>query len=265
MPAIGETLREARLRRGLDIADLEDHTKIRAKYLRALENEEWEQLPGPTFVRTFLRTYAEVVGLDPQLLIEEYRVTHEPEEADLAPLTGPPAAAGRERRRPPGPPPRAAVAVVLVVAFVGLLLVLGLTGDDPSDGERAGDSNEGGRAADTERAGDGATPTERRRARRQRERERTPTARVIVRVTPIEPTYLCLDSGEGTDVDFEGIIDAARTFRDPETLRLNLGKRSVEMVANGDPVTIPDSPAPYAVEVTRAGAEEITEGVPPCG
>ena len=65
MPPIGETLREARMRQRLDIADVEQRTKIRAKYLRALENEEFVVLPGPTFVKTFLRTYAELLGLDP--------------------------------------------------------------------------------------------------------------------------------------------------------------------------------------------------------
>ena len=64
MPEIGETLREARMRRRIDMAEVEAATKIRAKYLRALENEEWDLLPGPTFVKTFLRTYAEYLGLD---------------------------------------------------------------------------------------------------------------------------------------------------------------------------------------------------------
>ena len=56
------------MRQRLDIADVEASTKIRAKYLRALENEEFGMLPGPTFVKTFLRTYAEALGLDPHLL-----------------------------------------------------------------------------------------------------------------------------------------------------------------------------------------------------
>ena len=55
MPEIGASLREARLRAKLDIVDVESATKIRAKYLRALENEEFGLLPGSTFVRTFLR------------------------------------------------------------------------------------------------------------------------------------------------------------------------------------------------------------------
>ena len=52
------------MRQKIDIAEVESATKIRAKYLRALENEEWDLLPGPTFVKSFLRTYAEALDLD---------------------------------------------------------------------------------------------------------------------------------------------------------------------------------------------------------
>ena len=64
MPEIGDQLRETRMRSRIDITEVEAATKIRAKYLRALENEEWDLLPGPTFVKTFLRTYADYLGLD---------------------------------------------------------------------------------------------------------------------------------------------------------------------------------------------------------
>ncbi len=69
---IGNTLREARLRKGLGILECEDQTKIRAKYLRALEDEEFDALPSGTYVRGFLRTYAEFLGLDAQLVIDEH-------------------------------------------------------------------------------------------------------------------------------------------------------------------------------------------------
>lgn len=81
MAEIGVTLREARMRAGIDIAEVESRTKIRAKYLRALENEEWSLLPGTTFVKSFLRTYAEALGLDAKLLVEEYKFRHEPYES----------------------------------------------------------------------------------------------------------------------------------------------------------------------------------------
>src|SRR5881398_1135733 len=103
MPGIGETLREARMRQRLDITDVEAQTKIRAKYLRALENEDFQMLPGPTFVRSFLRTYAEFLGLDPHLLVEEYRARHDPrDESDLTTFARPPR--GMQRRRPPRRP-----------------------------------------------------------------------------------------------------------------------------------------------------------------
>jgi hypothetical protein len=69
---IGNSLREARLRRGLDFAQAEVATKIRGKYLRALEDEQFELLPAQTYVKGFLRTYAEYLGLDGQLYVDEF-------------------------------------------------------------------------------------------------------------------------------------------------------------------------------------------------
>jgi hypothetical protein len=69
---IGNTLREARLRRGLDILDCEAETKIRTKYLRAMEEEQFDLMPSPTYVRGFLRTYADFLDLDGRLVLDEY-------------------------------------------------------------------------------------------------------------------------------------------------------------------------------------------------
>ncbi len=69
---IGNSLREARLRRDVDIAQAEVATKIRGKYLRALEDEQFELLPAETYVKGFLRTYAEYLGLDGQLYVDEF-------------------------------------------------------------------------------------------------------------------------------------------------------------------------------------------------
>src|ERR1700710_1314646 len=100
MADIGSLLRETRMRERIDITTVESATKIRAKYLRALENEEWDQLPGPTFVRTFLRTYAEYLGLDPKLLVEDYKQRSErPGPQDLPPFSKR-AGGGRKPPRP---------------------------------------------------------------------------------------------------------------------------------------------------------------------
>jgi hypothetical protein len=69
MASIGTTLREERIRLGLGIDQVEADTKIRAKYLMALEDERFEALPGTAYARAFLRDYAEQLGLDPQELV----------------------------------------------------------------------------------------------------------------------------------------------------------------------------------------------------
>src|ERR671918_3697 len=100
MPDIGSTLREARMHARIDISEIESETKIRAKYLRALENEEWDLLPGPTYVKSFLRTYAEALGLDGKLLIEEYKLRHERlSDVELQPIRPQGARVGRARGR----------------------------------------------------------------------------------------------------------------------------------------------------------------------
>jgi len=69
---IGNSLREARMRRGVDFAQAEAAIKIRAKYLRALEDDQFELLPAQTYVKGFLRNYAEYLGLDGQLYVDEF-------------------------------------------------------------------------------------------------------------------------------------------------------------------------------------------------
>ena len=69
---IGNSLREARLRQGLDFSEIEQATKIRGKYLRALEEEQFEVLPAQTYVKGFLRSYSDYLGLDGQLYVDEF-------------------------------------------------------------------------------------------------------------------------------------------------------------------------------------------------
>ena len=70
---IGTTLREARVRRNLTLQQIEDDTKIRVKYVQAMENEDFDIMPGATYVKGFLRTYSEYLGLDPEVILGEYR------------------------------------------------------------------------------------------------------------------------------------------------------------------------------------------------
>jgi Helix-turn-helix domain/RodZ C-terminal domain len=69
---IGNSLREARVRQQLELSEVELATKIRARYLRALEEETFDTLPAQTYVKGFLRTYADYLGLDGQLYVDEF-------------------------------------------------------------------------------------------------------------------------------------------------------------------------------------------------
>src|ERR1700749_1462453 len=132
MPDIGDTLRETRMRNRIDITEVEAGTKIRAKYLRALENEEWDLLPGTTFVNPFLGWYAAYLGLDSRMLVEEYKQRYErPPTMELTPFRGP-SGPRRERRRRPWLGPVIAV-LAIVVVVLGALYALGSLGDDSTD------------------------------------------------------------------------------------------------------------------------------------
>src|SRR5947209_2189405 len=114
---IGTSLREARLRQGLDFPELEQATKIRGKYLRALEDEQFDILPSQTYVKGFLRNYAEFLGLDGQLYVDEYnsRYTVDAEEP-LRPRRSSPRAR-RDRRLE-------SRVIVLTLIGIGLLTAL---------------------------------------------------------------------------------------------------------------------------------------------
>jgi cytoskeletal protein RodZ len=102
MADIGSTLREARMRARIDISEVEARTKIRAKYLRAIENEEWDLLPGAVYVKSFLRTYGDFLGLDSRLLVDEFKRRYErPDDHEVRPIsTIGRERVGRERERP---------------------------------------------------------------------------------------------------------------------------------------------------------------------
>ncbi len=117
---IGNSLREARLRREIEFAEAEYGTKIRGKYLRALEDERFELLPSHTYVKGFLRSYAEYLGLDGQLYVDEYNsryVTGE-EDAPVRATRRVPAAKARRTER------RESNIVLLALTAIGIVTAL---------------------------------------------------------------------------------------------------------------------------------------------
>jgi cytoskeletal protein RodZ len=240
MPEIGETLRETRMRRRIDMTEVEAATKIRAKYLRALENEEWDLLPGPTFVKTFLRTYAEYLDLDPRLLVEEYRQRYErPSTQDLRPFK--PGAAAQRRRRRRGPSGPAVVVVLGVVVLLGVLYLIGTQwGNGEKDAPPAANTPT---PTATAKATATATATPTRRAA-------TPKV-VSLRLTARQLVYVCVVDARGRAV-VNGVNlqpgASTKTLRS-KSFRMNLGNANVRLIANGKTYAVQDTGNPVGYEV----------------
>jgi cytoskeleton protein RodZ len=132
---IGATLREARVRKRLTLQQVEDDTKIRVKYLQAMENEEFDALPGATYAKGFLRGYATYLGLDPEIILDEYRSRHRP-PADKGPFSGSSTLRPRQHRRRSG----LAFVAVVAVLILALIYVVGLRGNHGSAGPKVNPS-----------------------------------------------------------------------------------------------------------------------------
>jgi hypothetical protein len=117
---IGNSLREARKRRQLDFPEVELGTKIRAKYLRALEDERFDTLPSQTYVKGFLRSYADYLGLEGQLYVDEYNsrffVSKGEETAPVRPR--------QSRARPKREPRIERNAILIAIVGIGVVTAL---------------------------------------------------------------------------------------------------------------------------------------------
>jgi len=237
MPDIGESLREARMRAKVDITQIESQTKIRAKYLRALENEEWDLLPGPTYVKSFLRTYAEALDLDAKLLVDEYKLRHERlSEVELQPINA--AAPGRERRRQkPILPPWFFVAVIIA----GLVFALYLLGSGDEEPQTSAAPPPPPTATTTERPAAIAPPP----AAPAR------PARVRLRIEATGPVNVCLKAGDRTLINGQTYEagQRTRTFAS-RRFRLTLGNNSARLRINGKTRRVRASSQPIGLEIT---------------
>jgi cytoskeleton protein RodZ len=257
MTDIGASLREARMRQRIDIIEVEQATKIRTKYLRAMEDEEWSVLPGPTFAKSFLRTYADYLGLDSRLLVEEWKRRYERPDEEAFPPAG---RAGRSARgaggargaaQAPGPPgggfrrflPATIAAVVVVVVFAALFAI-GSNNSNPSTPTATGP-----RAATHHR-------------HHQRRHKPAPPRRVRLSVVPTGAVYICLVDDTGRKL-IPGLTlqagAAPRSFSAKRFL-LNLGNASVELTANGKRIPVAPSPTAIGLEITPAGHKPLPTG-----
>jgi hypothetical protein len=249
MPEIGATLREARMRARIDISEIEAQTKIRAKYLRALENEEWDLLPGPTYVKSFLRTYADELGLDGKRLVEEYKLQHERlSDVELQPIAPP-----GQRRAASGqrssPWRRIGVGLVVLIVLIAALYYLGRGGDDDETPNTV---------ATTTSTQERTTTT--KKTTTQKEKPPKPQ-RVRLQIVPTADVYVCLESATGDRLINGQILSPGG---DPETFRskrflIGLGNGSVVLRMNGKAFHVPDTSDPVGYELTTSGPKQVSE------
>ena len=249
---VGATLREARNRRKIDLSQVEGATKIRVRYLRAIENEEWELLPGDAYARAFVRAYAAYLGLDADRLAEQQRRSGGgTKPAERLPRVDPkPVRAARPRRHLPGLPPRL-VAAVVSVALIVVLLAIGIF----SGGSSSGPSTQGGTGRDAgnhKGKADGGGPTKH-------------TGHSL-RLTATAEVWVCLLGGDGKRLVNGQILaegEEAGPFRSG-SFTVAMGNGAVEMTVDGKRAQIPASSSPVGYTIHGNGhLSEIPEGERP--
>jgi hypothetical protein len=243
MDEIGSTLREARMRARIDMSEVESRTKIRAKYLRAIENEEWDLLPGPVYAKSFLRTYADFLGLDSRMLVDEFKRRYEhPSDHDARPMSS--LARERERRRRPSRVPSWAPIGLVVVVIVALLFVVGIA-------TQPGTSTTASHHPATHRPRHQPAPT----------RPRVPPVPTVatLQLVPTGTVYVCLVDQAGNKLINQRTFTTGETIptqRAPKLL-LTLGNASVSMKVNGTPIRVTPSPNAIRLLVTPGHARPI--------
>lgn len=239
------------MRARIDVSEIEASTKIRAKYLRALENEEWSLLPGPTFIKSFLRTYAQALGLDGKALVEEYRLHHEgPGEGALEPIVASPRST---RRRGPSPPGRGYMAAVGVIgAVIVLLIVLLVAGGGSSSNSPS--STAAGSAKRTK-----AHHASKHHAAGGKVAASATPAIVALSLRPTAAVYVCL-IGDNARRLIPGLeLQAGETTPTYHArhFEINLGNNAVTMVIDGRARTVPPSSAAIGYSITKTHGRQL--------
>jgi transcriptional regulator with XRE-family HTH domain len=234
---IGSVFREARNRRKIDLSEVEAATRIRVRYLRAIENEEWDVLPGGVYTRGFIRTYAGFLGLDGERLAEDYRKSVEGTQRGPAPeSTAAPASRSPGRR---WPVPRAswvAVAAVLLVAVVAIVAI-------PGEGGDGGGSLSRGK------------PEQQRRQRKQQQ-PKPASHGVSVRLAASAEVWVCVLDAQGKPLVNGQILETGveeGPFRSG-SFTVSFGNGEVSMLIDGREADIPTTSSPIGYSIDSSGS-----------
>jgi cytoskeleton protein RodZ len=250
-PRVGKALREARTERGIELSEVERVTKIRIKFLRAMEEERWEALPAPVYARSFLSTYARFLGLDDKPLVDQYRRTAEGADR-VEPIPHQVVQPGIRRRGRSIKPVAVLFAGLVAAVLLGLVIVGALGGSD--DGGDTADQRGGratGSAAEATTTGEAPAPA-----------GQPPTVaafEVSLELRSTGAVWVCLVDDEGR-APVNGETLAAGDVRGPFASRafeVTLGNGSVEMTVDGEPAEIPPVAEPLGYRITPRGVGEL--------
>lgn len=255
------------MRARIDVSEIEAQTKIRAKYLRALENEEWGLLPGPTFVKSFLRTYAQALDLDGKALVEEYRLEHErSSDVMLEPIVSKPQrnpGSGRGRQTSSGPSRGYKFAVGAIGVVIVVLIVLLIAG-----------GGGGGSKSHTTSTSTSAARTKTHLAKRHAAATQPGASQsagaslVSLSLKTTAPVYVCL-LGDGGRRVIPGLIlpagETTRTYHAKHFV-INLGNSSATLYLDGTARSVPPSSEAIGYSITKAkGRQRLAVGeLPTC-
>jgi cytoskeleton protein RodZ len=237
---VGPTLREARKRREIELSEVEEATRIRPRFLRAIEDEEWDVLPGGVYTRAFIRTYAAYLGLDGDRLAEDYRREVEG------------AGGGREPgvERAPAPTAKArgsgqsvrwagwvAVAAVVLLAAVAIVAL-----PDGGGGEVA--------PRPSRDAGATAGPSG------QAEAAKPPPGGLSLRLAASAEVWVCLLAASGRHL-VDGQILEAGAIAGPfhsGSFTVSFGNGEVSMLIDGKEAEIPATSSPIGYSIDPSGS-----------
>ncbi|HEX5609399.1 MAG TPA: helix-turn-helix domain-containing protein [Solirubrobacterales bacterium] len=252
-PGVGATLREARRKREIDLAEVEAATKIRARFLRAIENEEWESLPGEAYARSFVRTYGDYLGLDGEALAERQRQdTGSWRPVERLPRVEPEPVQAAQVDRGRGPlRSLAVVATVCAALLVALIVVLGEKEESPLPQRGAGPAA---------KAGKGASP------RKASKTEEAPKSGLAVQLTTNAEVWVCLLDAKGEEL-VDGLVLESGVVEGPYrsgSFTVSLGNGEVTMTVDGQQASIPPTPNPIGYSIGEGGAlRELSESERP--
>lgn len=243
---IGDELRQERRARGIELEQIEAATGIRARFLRAIEDEEWEALPGEFYARAFTRTYARYLDLDP----EEFALGNRPdriEEDPDGPRVEPRLVPETPSARQPRPwRPLAAVLAALVAAAAIVVVVVALSGGGST---RSAAPEGGGKPAQSKPPQPPPAP-----------------AATSLRLTATAEVWVCLLNGSGKPLIDGQILPAGDEVGPFHSRRysMSFGNGAVELTVDGEAAPTPESSSPIGFAIREDGKlSEIPEGERP--